>query len=729
MGINNSNLPPIPDGFQLKDDSTSSGQNGLPPIPDGFQLKGVDNSQPNGKPFYDSLGANMTPGMKQDHPVLAGIEQTAQDVGTVAEKAANGLTLGGLDYGLGKAGIQPPNFDNTAPENKSGLNLIGDAANTAAGGKTLGVIGSKVVAPAVKAVAKAVPEGLKQSSYGLMQSIVNQLPKEFKYGANAGRAMVKEGFSGDASDIKEQADKRIGEIGSQGDALASASNKFVDNSNAMKIIDDKISELQNKSPRTSASTISKLTDAKKDLLRVQEGSDENGNNIITNPGTDVSNMTPKETLDLKRDFDDQTAWKGTAADDTVFNKTMQQARTQLKDNLNDAVPGMKDWNQRYADLRAAQQAAGRTATRDQAGVGMSNMINNFVRGSIGMSTFGAMITGHGELAGEILAGGIGKEIVTNPYLKSKLAQGLYGLSEADKMAIFKAVPWAKKAMDNFRQQPSPSAVAEPVEAELMGGKRLPPPNKIGLNRALPSEANRGTGPTINQSGYTPPGLPNNAVGRTGVNPNVSMGALPDPGNTPINQPGYVPKGLPEPFLGRSGVDRPYENTGLPSPRTAGQSSGPVINQDTSYVKPPADRSYPQTDFGHQIKFQMQQKENVPLHPAEAGRAELAKIYPPAVKGNPNLKPGDLDDFNNMKDWELSQNPGGWKSHGPQMDLSFTKSPTGHSEAFKKVSNNSEKAGFDLLRRASNGEEMTNGDKLKIQMMLHDFRKNIKPKMG
>ncbi len=694
------------------------------------ELKAMAGGNSQTKPFYDAIGANMTPAMKQDHPILAGIEQTAQDVGTVAEKGANGLSLGLLDKGLNKAGIQPPNFDNTAPENKSGLNLIGDATNLAGANKTLGVIGSKIIAPAAKAAANAVPEGLKQSSYALMQSIVNQLPKEFKYGANAGRAMVKEGFSGDASAIKEQADKRIEEIGGQGDALASNSDKAVNNSNAMKVIDDKIAELQKNSPRSSSATITKLQNAKNDLLKVREGNvlDPASGEISHMKSQDITpeNMTPKETLDLKRSFDDLTAWKGTAADDSVFNKTMQQARTQLKDNLNDAVPGMKDWNQRYADLRAAQQAAGRKATYDQANVGMKNLLAGAIRGTVGITTLGAALHGNGELAGEILAGWGAKEVIGNPVIKSKLAQALYGLSEADKLSIFKAAPWIKNIVNNFRQKPNPGQPALPpppyskggtLNAELVDNPIVtPPPYK---NPELPSPAK-----------YA--GLPNNAVGRRGINPNIATGGLPDPGNTAINQSGRVPPGLPEPFQGRSGVDRPYENIGLPSPRVAGQSSGPVIQQGTSYTPPPAEKAFPKTDFGHQIKFQMQNKENVPLHPAEEGRAALEKIYPPAIKGNPNLAPGDINDFNDMRDWELSQNPGGKKIFGGNQDnpdRTVITSGSGHSDAFKKVSGNSQKVGFDLLKRASNGDEMTPGEKLKIKMMIADFRKNVKPNIS
>ena len=555
-----------------------SGSGNIVPI-DQLENNGLPDTSSKPTPFYKAMGQSITPQQmdEEGHPILGGLTQTAEDVGTLGEKALNGLTLGGYEKGLQAANIAPPNFDNTAPENKSALNMAGDIANLGAANKTIGTVASKVVAPAAGAIAKAVPEGLKNTSYALMQSIVQQLPKEFKYGANAGRAMVKEGFSGDAAAIKEQADQRLDEIKGQGDALASASTKPVNNSNAIKIIDDKIAELQAKSPRASANTIKKLMDSKKDLLGVVE--DDKGN--IVNGGKDVSNMTAKDTLDLKRDFDDHTAWKGTAADDTIYNKTMQQARTALKDNLNDAAPGMKDWNQRYADLRAAQQAAGRKITYDQAGAGLKNVLNNVVRGTIGVTTLGAALHGNGELAGEIIAGWGAKEVLNNPVVKSKLAQAIYGLSEADKMAIFKAAPWVRKAvsdtMENFRQKPNPRG--EPVDAELIDNR----PKQIGQvrplirpDRALPSDAERGSGPVVNQPGYVPPGLPNNAVGRRGVNPEVPMGGLPNPAVRPIAQPGIVPKGLPEPFLGRKGVERPWENRGLPTPNAAGRAPIPIV---------------------------------------------------------------------------------------------------------------------------------------------------------
>ena len=123
-------------------------------MPQGATETGGDTTaQP--KPFYDAIGANMTPEMKAAHPILSGVEQTAQDVGTLAEKGVNGLTLGGLDYGLKKANIAPPNFDNTAPENKSGLEMGGDLSNMAGMGKTIGTIAAPIVKAATPFVSGA----------------------------------------------------------------------------------------------------------------------------------------------------------------------------------------------------------------------------------------------------------------------------------------------------------------------------------------------------------------------------------------------------------------------------------------------------------------------------------------------------------------------------------------------------------------------------------------------
>lgn len=348
-----------------------------------------------------------------------------------------------------------------------------------------------------KNIGKAIPEGLKQSSYGIMQSIVGQLPKEFKYGANAGRAGVKEGFKGDHQSILDQTENRISEIGGQGDALAASSNKLINNDAAIKVIDDKIAKLQKKFSRTDSATIKKLQDARKDLLGVVE--DANGRVISQNS---TSAMTPSETLNFKRDFDEITKFKGTAVDDTVFNETMQNARGKLKDNLNDAVPGMKDWNQRYADLAALRQAAARKVDHMKAGSGMRNIIDNVIRGSVGVTTVGAALTGHGGIIGEILAGWAAKEVLGNPTVKSNVAQMLYKLSNADKAKVFQAAPWVKAQYRNIMSSMGKEQVGAVDRSNLRnpnasgavseGFPGLPKPKPLGL----PNRSKEASGPVI-----------------------------------------------------------------------------------------------------------------------------------------------------------------------------------------------------------------------------------------
>lgn len=87
----------------------------------------MDSSSIKKTPLYDKLGMSLTPEQKTAHPVLAGVDQTARDVTTLGYKAADALSLGNISSQLKKHDIEPPNFEDTAPENKSGLNLAGDA--------------------------------------------------------------------------------------------------------------------------------------------------------------------------------------------------------------------------------------------------------------------------------------------------------------------------------------------------------------------------------------------------------------------------------------------------------------------------------------------------------------------------------------------------------------------------------------------------------------------------
>lgn len=94
---------------------------------EGTSIDAVKGFQVN-KGFFDAIGASLTPEQKASNPTLAGLHQTAQDVATIGYKGLDALTLGNMSSALKAHGINPPNFEGTAPENQSGLKLAGDIA-------------------------------------------------------------------------------------------------------------------------------------------------------------------------------------------------------------------------------------------------------------------------------------------------------------------------------------------------------------------------------------------------------------------------------------------------------------------------------------------------------------------------------------------------------------------------------------------------------------------------
>lgn len=397
--------------------------------------------------------------MVQDFP------QALSDIDSVIQQAfwhpLDTFIKGKVDSldNLKKTAISTLNYMEEKPVSSAiNMSMIGGGAGKIVGGavgktiteasniplKAYGMTANKVVSSVAKPITK-IPKVLENSSYKMVQSVIGQLPKEAKYGANAARAVVREGITGSLEDIAVQVRSKINEIQGIGDQLASKVTTLDNYSPAINVIDKKIAELTKNAPRTNSSTINKLVNAKKDLLGIQE--DVAGNVI----GQEIKpySMTPSEALAFKRKYSDVTHWKGLASDDAVVNKTLQESRKVVKEQLNSNVPGLKSWNERYQDLDVARQATERTLLKEQMGKGLQNMINNSIRGGVGITTAGAILYGHPNIAIELLLGLGAKEVMSNPTLKTSLAHLLYKSSGADKSQLMRDVPWIKNHYDEL----------------------------------------------------------------------------------------------------------------------------------------------------------------------------------------------------------------------------------------------------------------------------------------
>lgn len=315
---------------------------------------------PTAKPFYDALGANMTPEMKAAHPVLAGVEQTAQDVATVGEKAANGLSLGLLDKGLGKAGIAPPNFDNTAPENKSGLNLAGDAANMSGAGKTIGTIAKPLIAAAAP-IASKVGDAANTIKNNIARMALNpefrSTASTVKYGQDAKRVMqsMPDVVGDDVHSTLDAVNNKLQETGKAlGDTMDNHPNanvKLDASKSVLQPFTDKIAELNKIDPKGNAALIRRLNNSQQSLIKI---TDENGNVTGTK---DLQNITAKDLFKFRQEkIDPRTRYTGNPSDDADVNGVFQEVKANVRDLLNKNMPELKPLNQDYGDLHAAGDA-------------------------------------------------------------------------------------------------------------------------------------------------------------------------------------------------------------------------------------------------------------------------------------------------------------------------------------------------------------------------------------
>lgn len=184
----------------------------------------------------------------------------------------------------------------------------------------------------------------------VMNSLIKPLKKDFAYGKRPGRTVAKEGIIGNSLDeLATNISKRKDEYGAQiGEKIKNVKTTD-DYSKVTSPIDKAIAQLQ-KTPRTNANAINRLTDAKKDLLGIKEFDG------VVIAQDDITKLTPLQAFELKTRVADMTKWTGNASDDKVINQALQKTYREIKHKLNRNVDGLRPLNEKYADLLTALNA-------------------------------------------------------------------------------------------------------------------------------------------------------------------------------------------------------------------------------------------------------------------------------------------------------------------------------------------------------------------------------------
>lgn len=412
MAVDTSNLPAIPDGFQLKDTSSSAstGASSLPPIPDGFELKGgaISGQDIAQHPFKAIASTIMNPAAQN----LTGKSLTQQ----ATEKSLAGgdvpaATSRPFDANLGD--VQDTAFKN---------NVIAQGEDAATTPATY--LGGKLVEGGVnivKGVAEAIP-GVKN---GIAKMLLNNEYKptqaDWDYNHDARRVMASDpGLVGDNHiETKALIDNRIKETGQNiGDTIKNSpvSNQPIGltEDDIVGHIDDKIAELNKADPDGNAATINKLMQKRVSLTNQF---DSKGN--IIGP-QDFSSMTPQQAFDYKLQKLGDIKYTGSdATDTTAVNSALQQSRANIVTKMNNALPELKPLNQDYGDLKSASELADKAAKKADGATLGSFQWNKLIDTPI-------------------------NKWILNPTNRMKMAQFLYTAPKEDIAAMSKIIP-------NFQQ--------------------------------------------------------------------------------------------------------------------------------------------------------------------------------------------------------------------------------------------------------------------------------------
>lgn len=268
----------------------------------------------------------------------------------------------------------------------------------------------------------------------IVNSLIKPGKRDFSFGKNPGKAIAEEGITAGSFDELEQAvDTRVKEYGSKiGDAIKNMATEKVDGKQILSSIDDALVEAK-KSPRVNAPRIQRLQDIKDDL--VQKSLDDTGMETI---GRNFEDMTVEEAFALKQDIAALTKFTGNPTDDELVNKALKSAYGRTKEIINEKVPGVRDLNEKYADLLSA-----RTAVKNRANVAERNNLVSLPSLSAGGGAATAMALLTGAAAPAAIAG-LGAtalmKVAGTPAFKTNAAKWLAAQGSSGLLELYKVSP-------------------------------------------------------------------------------------------------------------------------------------------------------------------------------------------------------------------------------------------------------------------------------------------------
>lgn len=300
----------------------------------------------------------------------AGVEEiekptnTAQKIGKGAEQVGEFMLAPETELGeaiskvplLAKAAKASPVVGGAIPKVLAGaatggaMNALhgGDAAEGAGIGGGMAALGA-AAKPAADAIADYVPQRL-------YNAIARTSPKGFNYGRNPGQGMADEGLiAGSQGSMLDKVGDRLKATGDMiGQHLADPTvNKPV--VNISKAITDPIDQMEAAAIKHSNLDLADRLKDLRDRLTTDYARDPVSQKLLPTGAKKLDKLTPAEANEIKQTLGEMTRWTGDPKVDQL-SPAIQQAYRGINNQIESAAPGIKDINQRYGELKSAQES-------------------------------------------------------------------------------------------------------------------------------------------------------------------------------------------------------------------------------------------------------------------------------------------------------------------------------------------------------------------------------------
>jgi len=330
-----------------------------------------------------------------------------------------------------------------------GAQLAGKEAGLAAKSELLAAksLAKKTVEKVVERAPQISLEEARNSvSARIINSLIKPLSKDLSYGKNPGRGVASEGlvFNSLEEGAKVITDRK-NEIGKAiGQSLKNKPEVKIDVTQSLSPLDDAMAEAV-KGGKVNESLISRIKDVKDSLT---------GNyDIVDGQVTRISDkklvdLTPEEAFNLKRDVAGLTKYTGNASDDTTINRALQKVYTNVKNQLNEVDPNIKQLNERFADLSSAEVAI---KYRDL--IAQRQNIVSFAPklAGYGLGGLGIITMNPAAIAGAVLSFGVDR-LFGSAAFKTRLASWLSSAKPVEINQLLQLVPEIKPYLENIKRK-------------------------------------------------------------------------------------------------------------------------------------------------------------------------------------------------------------------------------------------------------------------------------------